>query len=1234
MQSGPHTWGKSLALRPRLPADNAHTKPQYFQEISLFSNAARAAVSISGEWCQYDVYFGESKVQTEQEIPEDDIINRRKIILSDQFLLPQMRETFGHGFEFDNTRLYTRQNAGREIRLYYDANRLREDASDTQSVFSHSSNDSHNRDRDRDRRNRDRDRDKENDRNDDNQSNASGSSRGSGSGNSRSSSKDGRRTVLFRLNKRRLDLRTPQGVEQLTKEFIIQKSHISLKNDMHDRGYGQLMRAFYIPTDVDVYSKIPWRNRDLQNSRLLGIPGYQAAFEFFPKIGNALFIRCRTRLLQYVTVSEIMDRLFDECGGNEHEWQQLCRDELEGRYFVTLYGTRSIFSVTEIKFGMRIDDTFDHNRRGTISYRDYFWVEYKTEIKWNRGMIEYTSMRGRKRMKQGKGKKFHFPADCIMPTGYPRRFRNNPAITNEIAKESAIPLRTRIDRTINLLRNLNNNRQVAHGGNDENYHRNGRMSASLTYDEKLIELKGKILPESNIVINTLNNYNNECIVLAMEDSQLQRRINGSVPWPDDSPLNIQDLGIDERRVVTSGARTVVLLNWGLLYFQISDSSNYENGRPRVIYDDRQRADNLKIAWRRMIGEQFGNNPSINVHMNEDPIDMCFDWDIGNANNNRNNGDIFNYQSFKAFNEQLKEYMRRQAVNVNGITIILPQFRNICPRHQVERYRSEIYKTIKICSNVEVGILTQCIKSDSIFLVYRNFPREERSRDSREQKRQIQSMQGTFKQFMVKMGYIPWKVYWKSPYWCECQREKAKFNLRNNKNDNNNDHDRHRSSHNSADTDDTDRYTVNSRATSTATSTATSAMATLNHEMNTIGYDESERAVAHFHEMAQLEAKERERERRNVGGSSSSSSSSNTNNSGRDDEKTAQLPTTFNGRRAPPPFVNDYEREEKNRDRDGDRNVLTAAQLNSWEARLNSPIHNYLPDNVINLLVPTMIVGIDVCHDMKAHHSTIGFVSTFDPDFVRIHTQISYQKRGKEVTSIKAMETLMTHALRNFHNINKVPPKQIFVFRDGVSTSQLETVCRSELQAIAQACQKFGPHCDRKYTNPENIQPDTNYPDLESINVYAPDLEFIVIQKRVNARFFHSRGREIESAPPRTVIDETMISGHFWDFYLIATRTPRDKCANPVRCIVIHDGLNLAGTNQRQSLQKYKDNQQKSGQNDLELFTYSLCCLYYNWPGAVRVPHVVKYADRSASAYSLFSDSAVPKDRIESALHFL
>ena len=149
--------------------------------------------------------------------------------------------------------------------------------------------------------------------------------------------------------------------------------------------------------------------------------------------------------------------------------------------------------------------------------------------------------------------------------------------------------------------------------------------------------------------------------------------------------------------------------------------------------------------------------------------------------------------------------------------------------------------------------------------------------------------------------------------------------------------------------------------------------------------------------------------------------------------------------------------------------------------------NYLCDDVLDLNVPTMIIGIDVNHNRRIQRSTIGFIATYDRDFCRVMGQVDVQDMGQEVVGIEKMELLTINALQHFNARTGCWPQQIFVYRDGVSLGELNAVVQRELMAMRRAMSRLN---------------------------FAAAIQFMVVQKRVNIRF-------------STLVEKTYFLGRQW-----------------------------------------------------------------------------------------------------------
>lgn len=107
--------------------------------------------------------------------------------------------------------------------------------------------------------------------------------------------------------------------------------------------------------------------------------------------------------------------------------------------------------------------------------------------------------------------------------------------------------------------------------------------------------------------------------------------------------------------------------------------------------------------------------------------------------------------------------------------------------------------------------------------------------------------------------------------------------------------------------------------------------------------------------------------------------------------------------------------------------------------------------------------------------------------------------------------------------------------------------------------------------------------------YKPTFTYIVVQKRINTKFFRKEGRELVNPLPGTVIDHTVTRKYLSDFFLIP-QSVRQGTVSPSHYIVVEDG-------------------NKFSPDVLQRLSYKLCFLYYNWPGTVRVPACTQYAHK-------------------------
>jgi len=91
------------------------------------------------------------------------------------------------------------------------------------------------------------------------------------------------------------------------------------------------------------------------------------------------------------------------------------------------------------------------------------------------------------------------------------------------------------------------------------------------------------------------------------------------------------------------------------------------------------------------------------------------------------------------------------------------------------------------------------------------------------------------------------------------------------------------------------------------------------------------------------------------------------------------------------------------------------------------------------------------------------------------------------------------------------------------------------------------------------------------------MTFIVVKKRINARFFANVNNDLINPPCGTVIDTVVTRPEWFDFYLVPQSTGQGT-VNPTHFNVIYDTLALKPEHYQR-------------------LSFKLTHMYYNWPVA-------------------------------------
>ncbi|PHH76233.1 hypothetical protein CDD82_4071 [Ophiocordyceps australis] len=231
---------------------------------------------------------------------------------------------------------------------------------------------------------------------------------------------------------------------------------------------------------------------------------------------------------------------------------------------------------------------------------------------------------------------------------------------------------------------------------------------------------------------------------------------------------------------------------------------------------------------------------------------------------------------------------------------------------------------------------------------------------------------------------------------------------------------------------------------------------------------------------------------------------------------------------------------------------------------------------------TMVVGYDVTHPTNMPQSTsgreppslVGLVATIAPDMGQ-WPAVSWEQASYQEMLSGELGAAFESRLALWHKHNKAQyPKNIIIFRDGVSEGQFAQVLEKELPLIRQACRTVCP--------PQNSK---------------IKLTIIVSVKRHQTRFYPTSKDTMSSSGNvcnGTVVDRGVTQARYWDFFLTAHHALKGT-ARPAHYTVLLDEIFRA---------KYQSN----AANELERMTHDMCYLYGRATKAVSICPPAYYAD--------------------------
>ena len=205
----------------------------------------------------------------------------------------------------------------------------------------------------------------------------------------------------------------------------------------------------------------------------------------------------------------------------------------------------------------------------------------------------------------------------------------------------------------------------------------------------------------------------------------------------------------------------------------------------------------------------------------------------------------------------------------------------------------------------------------------------------------------------------------------------------------------------------------------------------------------------------------------------------------------------------------------------------------------------------------MIIGVDSSH-IKGKRTGVAMVATINPSFTNFYNKehiINEEKKEQFVFSISAF---IEEAIAKYNEFNKHLPGGIIIYRQGVSFQQKEFL-EKEVQNIQKVCDK-------------------------NKILY----EYILVNTKTTYKFFEYQKGGYVNPEGGLLVMSGVTNRNLFEFYIQPQKVTGGS-ATPSCFTVAYGNMDFPEI--------------------IPKLTFDLCHLYSNWQGPVRVPHVLKAAEK-------------------------
>ena len=208
----------------------------------------------------------------------------------------------------------------------------------------------------------------------------------------------------------------------------------------------------------------------------------------------------------------------------------------------------------------------------------------------------------------------------------------------------------------------------------------------------------------------------------------------------------------------------------------------------------------------------------------------------------------------------------------------------------------------------------------------------------------------------------------------------------------------------------------------------------------------------------------------------------------------------------------------------------------------------------------MIVGVDSSH-IKGKRTGVAMVATLNDSYTDFYNkeQIIDEKNNKEQLQY-CVSTFIEEAVTAYNNKNKEMPKGVIIYRQGVSLQQKDYL-KTEIAQIDMSCK------------------------TKHVLYY-----YILVNTKTSFKFFEKakKGGEYYNPGSGLLVIDGVTNRNYFEFYIQPQEVTQGS-ATPTCFHVAYGDLNFPEM--------------------IPKLTFDLCYIYSNWQGTVRMPNVIKAAEK-------------------------